>query len=257
MSVSAIDERVQAPLVRAALYETLAMGFAYPSPDTLERLRQVAELATVEMARSAPALARLLEDVLGAVAGVDAAELAGEHSRLFSGQVVATPYETEYETDPFAKARQMADISGFYEAWGVELSEERRTMADFIGTQTEFMALLCRKEAYALQNGWEDKVTLSIEAESAFLGSHLGRWFEIFSSTVEAGAHRVNGALFVALARLLRGFVAVELTAFGLDPRRLTRRMVSDGKLPECDPHVVGELPEEPDDLEPPLEPAD
>lgn len=245
MSSTLSDPRVQSSLVRAAVYQVLSMGLAYPDTESLLRLRQVADLAVEESEGLGEAVRGALERVASAAWEAEAIGAAGEHSRLFSGEVLCTPYETEYETDPFAKSRQLADISGFYLAWGVELSEEHRTMPDFIGTQAEYMSLLCGKEAHAVDQGWEDKAAISADAQSAFLAAHLGRWFEVLADQVVVAARPGVGDLYRNLAVLLKAFVAAELAARQLDPRRLTRRMVSDGQLPVCDPKVVGDIPTE------------
>lgn len=243
MSIDTSDPAIQAPLIRAALYDVLSLGFAYPDDESLLRLRQTAELIQAEAAEALGDAGALVTGVAEAAWAGDPVGFAGEHSRLFSGEVLCTPYETEYETDPFAKSRQLADIAGFYHAWGVDLSEERRTMADFIGTETEYLALLCRKEANARSKGWDEEAAMAVDAQGAFLAAHLGRWFEIFADQVEVAARPGPGDLYRAAASLLRAVVGAELVARGLDPTRLTRRMVSDGALPACDPKVVGDVP--------------
>ena len=70
-----------------------------------------------------------------------------EYSRLFGVGLAATPYETEY--DPLASARKghrLADLLGFYEAFGVRLADHRKEFPDHIAAELEFMAILlvCR-----------------------------------------------------------------------------------------------------------------
>lgn len=246
MSVELADPKVEAALLRSAVYEVLAMGFAYPVAEGIGRLAQVGELAIAEAAALSPSLPDTIHAAVEAIAAEDIVELAAEHQRLFSGNVLATPYETEYETDPFAKSRQLADISGFYKAWGVELSEDRKTMADFVGTQLEFMSLLCRKEANALHNGWSDKVELSTGAQFAFLESHLGRWVDLFVREVRRKVSPGAGDAYRLMAALLEAFTALELAYTGAHPTVLKHRMIalSDAEPMQCDPKVAGPQPD-------------
>ena len=246
MSVELADPKVQQALVRAAVYETLAMGFTYPVDEGIGRLAQVGELAIAEAGALSPVLPGLIHAAVEAIAAEDTVELASEHQRLFSGEVLATPYETEYETDPFAKSRQLADIAGFYKAWGVEISDERRNMADFIGTQLEFMSLLCRKEANAHQNGWPDRVDLSTQAQFAFLESHLGRWADLFCREVRRKIRPGPGEAYRLVTALLESFVALEVAFMGAKPIVLRHRMIglSDAEPMECDPKVAGPQPD-------------
>jgi DMSO reductase family type II enzyme chaperone len=243
VSVDLTDPAVHQALLRAGVYDILAMGFAYPQAESLGRLLEESVLISAETATSAPAIAGPVEALASAVSAADVGALAGEHSRLFSGEVVCSPYETEYETDPFAKSRQLADISGFYHAFGMEVSHERRVMADFIGIETEFMSILCRKEAHAAMNGWDDKAALSSDAQRTFFESHLGRWFQVFCTELKV---RTSADVYLKLADLLRGFLGMEMAFLGASPRVLSRRMVSasDSQRPDCDPRVVTPIPE-------------
>lgn len=246
MSVELADPKVERSLLRSAVYEVLAMGFAYPVPEGVGRLATVGELAIAEAGALSPTLPNLIHAAVEAVASADVVELAAEHQRLFSGEVLATPYETEYETDPFAKSRQLADISGFYKAWGVELSETHKNMADFVGTQLEFMSLLCRKEANALQNGWADKAALSGDAQFSFLESHLGRWTDLFCREVRRKVRSGSGDAYRLMVALLEGYVALELAYTGAHPTVLKHRMIglSDAEPMQCDPKVAGPQPD-------------
>lgn len=244
MSVALTDPAVHQTLLRAGVYETLAMGFAYPEQQGIARLAEVSALVSAEVSAVAPGLATSIAIVAAAAQEVDITSLASEHSRLFSGEVVCSPYETEYETDPFAKSRQLADISGFYQAFGMDISNDRRVMGDFIGIETEFMAILCRKEAHAVMSGWDERQQISLEAQRAFVKSHLGRWYQVFCTELRVNA---RSELYLGLAKLLESFVGMEIAALGVLPRPLQRRMLSasDSQRPNCDPRVVKPIPED------------
>lgn len=230
------DPAVEQALVRSLLYEVLAVGFAYPEEGAVERLRGL--LARTREVVTGPDLARPLAKLGPVLEAVDRLELEARHNALFSGSVSCSPHETEYEADPFAKVRQLADVSGFYRAFGLGVSEARRTMPDFIGTELEFMSLLCRKEAYAASRGWAERAGVAAAAERDFLRDHLGRWVAAFCGGVRREtADRPGAAAFYrALAELCERFVEAEIAAFGVSPVRLERQMTaaSDAEPAAC-----------------------
>lgn len=245
MSVPALAPAVRDALVRSAVYETLAMGFAYPEPEAIARFQGTGELALRECGDASSELAPRIQAALETVERSSIDELTAEHSRLFAGEVACSPYETEYETDPFAKSHQLADIAGFYRAFGLDVSEEHRSMVDFIATETEFMAVLCRKEAHAEMNGWPDRRAVSEGAQRAFIEGHLGRWTGVLAAGLRGAASQGSGDLYRRLADLLERCCGLDVERFDLHPRLLTRRMVSanDAQPPACDPRVAGRAP--------------
>lgn len=230
---------VQAAIFRSAMYEVLSIALAYPTPSLRGRLddaiADLIERPEVADAGYADDLARMRD----ALAASETEVLAAEHNHLFEHSAVSSPYETEYEPDPFAKARQLADIAGFYTAFGMSVSTIRPTLQDFLGTELEFMSYLARKEAYAAVRDWKHRRQLTVEAERSFLHDHLGRWEKAVCkdvtehTAVEAG---VNSAapFFGAAASLCVQFVEDELRRFGTKPLRLTQRMVGNDEPVAC-----------------------
>ncbi|MBM4409832.1 MAG: molecular chaperone TorD family protein [Chloroflexi bacterium] len=230
---------LQAAIFRSALYETLALSFAYPTPHLGERLEDaiadLLELPEVAEAGYADDLMRMRD----ALAASSTDVLAMEHNHLFEHSTFCSPYETEYEPDPFAKARQLADIAGFYTAFGMSVSTMRPTLQDFLGTELEFMSFLARKEAYAAARNWRHRRQVTVDAERAFLHDHLGRWEKAVCKDVtdhtamEAGMNSA-APFFGAVASLCVRFVEDELRRFGTKPLRLTQRMVGNEEPVAC-----------------------
>lgn len=242
--ISTLD--VEKAVTRSIIYQALGLGYAYPLGGALDRLRPVLDQAVVAGPALNSTLREPLEAWLSTVAVVSGEELATRHTALFSGGVACSAHETEYEYDPFAKSRQLADIAGFYHAFGLEIASARRTAPDFVATELEFMSLLCRKEVLSRANRWPDKMEIAVNAQRAFLRDHLGRWIETFAeelSRFTEGPPPEDG-YFRTLAGLTTCFVALELAAFALSPRRLTRRMpfADADTAPACDPRAVGNL---------------
>lgn len=224
---------IQRALGRSALYQLLALAFSYPDTECLERF----DAYLADVAQHPIAADPGIEDALSGLFGssvIDRTALEAEHIRLFAGAVLCSPHETEYEFDPFAKVRQLADISGFYQAFGLRLAPGRRTLPDFIATELEFMSLLTRKEAYASLRGWDEQREIAARAARSFLADHLGRWFETFCD--DAGAQAGEGSFYAAAAALCRRFLQQEVAAAGVQPARLTARTIrlSDAEPASC-----------------------
>lgn len=221
---------MQRALERSAIYELLALGFSYPEKEALARLGVILDL----------------EGLGAALAQTNPEQLADEYLRLFGGAVACPPHETEYEANPFTKARQMADINGFYRAFGFQVAEARKVLPDYIGTELEFMSLLCRKEAYALAQGWPDKAAVCADAERKFLQEHLGRWIGLFSRKMQEALSEgsvMNHArtFYRTLAGLTERFVESELALWGLAPVYLTGGQMSSPS--DAQPMVCGLCP--------------
>jgi TorA maturation chaperone TorD len=217
---------VQRILGRSAVYEALALGLTYPSDASLGRLGDlVADLDGHEVVR-AYGLAPRLAAIAAALEGTAVEDLQIEHNRLFLGQVLCSPHETEYERDTFSKAAQLADVAGFYNAWGLQTSDTRRTMPDFIGTELEFLAMVTRREAYATLRGWANRRKVARESAQSFMQTHPGRWVNAFAADLrEVTADSAAGRFYSAIARLVEQFVVMDVAASGVLPAALSARV--------------------------------
>ncbi len=110
-------------------------------------------------------------------------DIGAEVSRLFVRGVVP-PYETSYESArsaPGGKTLALADIAGFYRAFGFQAQGER---PDHLAPELEFVSLLCIKEAYARLTGETEGAEVCAEARSKFLREHLAPWLPSFRQRV-------------------------------------------------------------------------
>ncbi|MCC6238356.1 MAG: molecular chaperone TorD family protein [Dehalococcoidia bacterium] len=220
------DAGVQRILGRSAVYELLALGITYPTEASVQRLVDLAEDLEGHDILKAYGLAPRLAAIRETVEAVEVPELQLEHNRLFLGQVLCSPHETEYERDTFSKAAQLADIAGFYNAWGLQTSESRRTMPDFVGTELEFLAMVTRREAYAALRGWANRRKVARESADAFMQTHLGRWVNAFAADLRGVvADDAAGRFYAALARAIEQFVVMDVAVAGVTPAMLTLRI--------------------------------
>ena len=207
---------------RAALWRLLSLGFAPPTPATLAEVEALAQ-ALVET--GAPLE---VEELLAALRSSSREDVEAEYQSLFGGKVAVAPYEGSYELDPLRQGRQMADVAGFYRAFGAEPHGPAAERPDHLGCELEFLALLELKRLTCSEEGDGEEADLVDEIAAAFLRDHAGRWLPAFFDEVRAEA--AEGSPFAALAALGERLLAGELERRALSPlpapRRQTRAVV-------------------------------
>lgn len=224
---------VEGLMLRAALYQLLAHGFAYPGP---AQRRQVLEMAA-ELSPWAGMIDPRWADRLGQLAqSLEAAEhetVEAEFNRLFSGAMAVAPYETAYERDIFRKQNALADIAGFYRAFGFAVVEASRWQPDHVGVQLEYCAILLQRTAQAVEQNWEEQTAICVDAFRKFLAEHLGRWSDAFAADVDRAAAL---PFYRLMAELTREWLALEMQVLEVEPDRLSSRHVAadDGEAPTC-----------------------
>lgn len=204
----------------AAGFRLLSLGFSAPDEESFEQVRRL----TVFSARHAreEGLAELLAELeheLDDDAVLD--EIAAEHERLFGRDVRIAPYEVSYEVDPFRQTRQLADIEGFYRAFGAASNGPAAERPDHAGCELEFLAFLVAKQLEAAEAEESERVEVCREAEDAFLRDHLGRWFPGFCRAV---ARETGSRIYRLLALIGERLVVAELAARGIEPATLPIR---------------------------------
>jgi DMSO reductase family type II enzyme chaperone len=187
---------------RAKVYGFLSSAFLYPRENWTE---------DVVYALSAAHLLGYKELDL-ALAPLDLNQLQSEYLRTIgiSGPLL---YETEYGLDgSFRQSHELADINGFYSAFGYNVGGTVRERPDHLATELEFMHLLALKEWRAAE---VDQVEICLDAQRKFLEDHLGRWIEGFAIRV---AFEAKDSLYSELARFTVAFVQEEAARLGARP---------------------------------------
>jgi TorA maturation chaperone TorD len=192
------DAAVMDLLQRAARLHCLARCLAYPAPghrasvlELVDRVGEVEPLGT-----------------LGTVwRGADEDALRVAYSRLFLGCAPCPPNETAWGDARrlTGVAAELADIQGFYRAFGFQLADDSRDMPDHVCAELEFLAVLLVKIAYARMLGWRDAGEVAEHAARSFLEQHPGRWAGTFAERVrELGAPSPYRESADAVAALIR-----------------------------------------------------
>ncbi|MFZ5823812.1 MAG: TorD/DmsD family molecular chaperone [Bacillota bacterium] len=190
---------------RSRVYATLSRGFLYPADELLAEMRggQFARSLRTGLPVDGAVRAERVQAALDAPGSREA-----EYNLLFAGQGVPCPlYETEYTSSHvWMQTQQMADIAGFYRAFGVDVQQSGER-PDNLASQLEFMSLLCMKEAVATADGNAEAAEICREAQSKFLTNHLGRWLPKLTERMEkVGAE----GFYLELVRLTDWFVQYE-----------------------------------------------
>ncbi len=227
-----LPEAAAADLAREVLYRFLAAVVGGPYADGWDRVQDNQSRALVLDA------ADLLRDTTGTEgplggSGTSSAEDLGfarldvelnatpdelrvEYDRLF-GLVVpkeCPPYETEYypTVETFACSQLMADVAGFYRAFGITTSQRSPERPDFLGLQLEFMAFVLMKKRYASAAlGTDPSAAEWVEtcdrAQRTFFHDHLAWWVPSFAAGLRRKTRR---GCYLAVADVLTAWVPAE-----------------------------------------------
>lgn len=200
---------------RAHVYITLAGVFRTPEPRRLEMLRSQHLPALCEAVGRLGAegdLVEVTDDLARLMDKASVEELEQSYHDTFeaSGGLRCAPHETSHAADSpqeaLVKTFQLADIAGFYRAFGVEIAPETERV-DHISAELEFMHLLAVKEALAEAQENLEGVEICRDAARSFLRDHLGRWYPKFCSRLREAA---AGPVYAAAGQLLERFLDLE-----------------------------------------------
>lgn len=124
------------------------------------------------------------------------------------------PYETEYypTQETFGRSQQIADVAGFYRAFGIEPMQSSPERPDHLALELEFMAFLLLKKRLAFATAdlgpeASEQASVCERAHRDFFRDHLAWWVPAFAAGLRRkatdGYHRV-------LARVLTAWIPAE-----------------------------------------------
>ena len=220
---------VEGLLGRSILYRWGARLFVYPDDALIEDLcsgHTAEELSAAEAAVGAdPELAEALDALRKTIGALDprAPGLAEEYTFLFERDVHCPLYETSYRSErEIVLTHDLAEISGFYGAFGVQVSSLHPDRADHLSLELDFLSFLCAKEAYAVEQGWKGRAALTRKARLRFLQEHPAEWLPDFATRLTQHA-RLD--FYPTAARFAQANVAAEApTRDSIDQRSLPVR---------------------------------
>lgn len=238
------DAPTQEAQDRGVVYAFLSLALFYPDEGVVDGLGEAQGPLHAALRRlHVPGIHLAADDLRKALATGDPADLPALHESLLGLPSGCVPYETEYDqAHIFQKAQQLADVTAFYSAFGLELSPELKERPDHVCVELEFMHVLASKEAYArAHDHGADKVALCREAQHAFLESHLGAWAPSFGRRLAEVDPR---GPYGAIGRFLESFLVAEMETFTLPAAKPLDILEAEEELdPACEtcPLVTGE----------------
>ncbi len=199
-----------------SLYKILSLGFSYPEEKNWAMIeRQFTKSENLFAGETLSTYNSLREYFSKNRHRLD--EIKSEYLNIFDVGRKISPYQTEYITEKLSrKPFELADIAGFYSAFGLNVNEGMRNKEalDHISIELEFMAILEWKAQYASENGQKENAKIVKDAKLKFLREHLAKWGFFFCHQI----YELGGdSLFVRLARLLERVLVLECKRYSLD----------------------------------------
>jgi TorA maturation chaperone TorD len=230
-------------LARAVVSRVLKLGLSFPSPENVGRI------SSAESGEALSRAALVLDEVSNGTdrTGLTEAvmrfrapslsalgELEQGYHRLFGhtlrGKVC--PYETEYgRAQVFQQAQELADLAGFYIAFGLKPPDEPNERVDHIAHELEFLEFLSCKEAYAIESSEDEMLAVTREALERFLGEHLGHFGRAFGLHLQEAD---DGEFYGDLGGLCAAFLSSECERQGTPagPKMLELRSTEEDEIP-------------------------
>jgi len=235
---------------RSVLYRALALFFRHPGKEHLKLLtgKMIQEWrdAVQILNEAGPnGLRKAFEAVAQSLETISLRQWTEEFERLFghAAHGAIPPYELEYgEPHSHREPQELGDIAAFYQAFGLQRSENIRERVDHAAVECDFLNFLAFKEAYALEHHGEEKSGICREARRHFLRDHLGRWLPVFTTRL---AKHAQGGLYGAVADLAFTFMAEECARLGIQPGPpdLPLRVMGTPREIACGACPIKELP--------------
>ncbi len=201
-------------LARSTVLGLLSQALAYPTAAVVaDLLEEDLPFALALAGDLPPEVAEAVRGLAGALEGATADDVEAAHRHLFSH--VHSRDCPLYETDHLARevwrqSQDLADLGGFYRAFGLEESGER---VDHVSVELEFLHVLAYKRAWALERGEAEHAEVCRLAEETFLRDHVLRWMpDVAERLAVLGA----GSPYAAVGELLGAVLRAEAARSGL-----------------------------------------
>ena len=225
-----ISESVEDLLAASQVYQFLSTCLLEPNKKALEMLNNEEYMAEVKSCISVSDNSEMLvtfELLQKALEGNDVENLEWGYRATFGGATVAMdcpPYEMYYSgSQIWQQTQDLADISGTYKAYGIEIEEDSTTTRwDHVAVQLEFLHFLTYKLAYAIENHSEEKQESCISGKKKFLYAHIGRWIKAFSTSV---VKKTPEEFYRQAAILASLFIHIEMVKLSVDAEEIDQYM--------------------------------
>lgn len=216
MPAAPATNRIEEAIDRSMVYGLFAHVFAYPDEERIEELRQAAE--DVLQTSAAVPLMRLA--ALARESTRESLEPVYISVTTLSSSPDCPAFETAYfGNDAIQQTQRMADVAGFYRAFGVDATEGG-FRPDELPVELEFMGYLCNKEAYAIEHLGAPRAGQARKAQRTFLTEHLGRWGGVFGRKLAKTAPQ--GHFYFVAGQTLSLWLEAECARLGANPEEVS-----------------------------------
>lgn len=201
-------------LARALLLRLVSQSLSYPTGVGVRRLLDDDVPLALSTAEHLPdavraALSAFVEELDGATASSLEAGYCEVFTHVHSGDCPV--YETDYgPRDVWRQSNELADIAGFYRAFGFDPVGER---PDHAAVELEFLHVLAYKEAWATAQGDEAHADVCRKATVAFARDHALAWLPALAGRIEVLA---GDGPYAACGRVLNATCAAESERLGV-----------------------------------------
>jgi len=198
------------------IYKILSLGFAYPDE---ENWNMIEKMLTRNEDLFEGDLSSRVESFNGYfIENKDRIDdIKSEYLAIFDVGRAIAPYETEYMREKVSrKAFELADIAGFYSAFGFSVNDDNKNKEalDHMAVELEFMALLEWKEQYAKEKGQVENAEIVRDAKIKFLKEHLAKWGFLYCRQIYG---LVDAVFYIRLAKILECVLALQCERYHLD----------------------------------------
>jgi TorA maturation chaperone TorD len=224
-------------MARQSLYRFVALSLLDPKAGSWERLDALRDDVLLSDAagliRNLPAakpeklgncerpLSKLDPARILAQLTVSGDKFNNEYERTF-GLLVSNacpPYETEYIDSKFTfqRSNTLADVSGFYRAFGLNTSDQHPDRPDHIVLELEYMAFLLGLERQADAGDSavrRQRLDICRDAQIGFLREHLSWWAPAFAKLL---AHENGDGYYAAVGVFLAALIPAERALLGVE----------------------------------------
>ena len=129
-------------------------------------------------------------------------DLGRDRARLMRGMgldAIEPPYESLYTKGQVNTS--IGALNRFYSQAGYAVGKSVRDTSDHIGVEFAFMALMCTKQAEAMQAGDAEVAAGFRATREKFATQHLGRWKDAYADAMEQAA---KTGFYRGIAKMVR-----------------------------------------------------
>lgn len=222
-------DTIESALKRAMGYALLARALAYPDEHAFTALQDTARFAE-DVLEGTP-----LEHLNTLALAAKRKKLAAAHAALFtlSTSPDCPMFETAFlSTEAAQQTERMADIAGFYRAFGVDPASPG-FRPDDLSVELEFMGYMCRKQAHAAEHMGAPRVKQVMRAQRLFLKDHLGRWGIGLGRRI--ALRSFNQPFYLVAGEALEDWLRADCEAIGVGPIEMVETPLMEWVAPDSD----------------------